>query len=80
MIAFVCCLSVHPLTHLDDNSSKAIEPICHIFDKNVAGVGGFKNSKNYGDLPHGLVVMATESSHRLIRGKWLNCIFSIPLK
>ena len=25
----------------------------------------------------GLVAMATESSHRLIMGKWLNCIFFI---
>ena len=28
-------------------------------------------------MPHGLVAMATESSHRLIMQKWLNCIFSI---
>ena len=36
-----------------------------------------QNTSNYGDLPFGLVTMATESSHRLIMGKWLNCIFSI---
>ena len=65
--------SVRPLTLLDDNSSKAIEPICPLFGKNVAWVGGFKNSYNYGDRPLGLVAMATESSHRPIE----NCIFSI---
>ena len=40
-------------------------------------VKAVQNSKSYGDLPLGLVAMATESSHRLIMGKWLNCIFSI---
>ena len=28
----------------------------------------------------GLVVMATENSHRLIMGKWLNCFFSLTSK
>ena len=29
----------------------------------------------YGGLPFGLVALATESSHRLIMGRWFNCIF-----
>ena len=31
-------------------------------------------------LPLGLVAMAKESFHRLLMGKWLNCIFSITSK
>ena len=36
---------------------------------------GNSNSYNYGGLPLGLVAMVTESSHWLIMGKCLNCIF-----
>ena len=68
---------MRPSVNIFNNSSKAIDAICPKFGKNVALVGGFKNSLNYGDLALGLVAMATESSHRLIMGKLLNCIFSI---
>ena len=40
-------------------------------------LGQFKIAKSLPMVPVGLVVMAAESSHRLIMGKWLNCIFSI---
>ena len=36
------------------------------FAKMLLGLGQFKIDKNYGDLPSGLVAMATENSHRLI--------------
>ena len=61
--------SVCLLTISNDNSFKAIEAICPLLSKNVAWLGAFKSSENYGDLPLGLVTMVTESSHRLIMGK-----------
>ena len=39
-----------------------------------------KGYSNYDSLPLGLVAMVTESSHWLITGKWLNCIFYAPLQ
>ena len=47
------------------------------YGANVAWIREFQNSYNYGDLLLDLVAMATESSHKLIVKKWLNCIFSI---
>ena len=54
--------------------------VSNVLGRNVAWTGGFKKKKkkkkkNHGDLPLGLVAMATESSHRLKMGKRLNCIF-----
>ena len=55
---------------LNDNS-KTTEAVGLQFGTNV------ENSEKFGSLPLGLVAMATESSRRLIMGKWLNCTFSI---
>ena len=62
---------------LNDNSVKTTEAVWLWFGTNVAWVRASQNSQNYGDLLLGLVAMATESSHRLIMGKGLNCIISI---
>ena len=53
---------------LNDNSSNDFNLV-----QMLLGIGQFK----IGGLLLGLVAMATESSHRLIMGKWLNCTFSI---
>ena len=37
-------LSIYLITLSNDNSAKAIEGICPYLGKNVAWVGGFKNS------------------------------------
>ena len=47
------------------------------FCTNVAWLKANPSSKKFAGLPLGLVAMATESSHRIIMGKWLNCTFSI---
>ena len=59
---------------LNDNSSKTTEAALLLFGRNVAWV---RTIQRFFSLPLGLVAMATESSHRLIMGKWLNYIFSI---
>ena len=48
--------------------------------QNVAWVRAIQNSQTFDGLPLGLVAMTTESSHRLIMGKWLTCTFSITNK
>ena len=58
-------------------TSKTTEAEGFLFGKNVALHRTIQNSQKFGSLPLGLVAMATESSHRLIMGKWLNCTFSI---
>ena len=47
---------------------------------NVAWHRTIQNCQKFGSLPLGLVAMATESSHRLIMGEWLNCTFSITIE
>ena len=47
------------------------------FKKGSAWLRAIQNRLNFAGLPRGVVAMATESSHRLIVEKWLNCIFSI---
>ena len=53
--------------------SKTTEALGLLFGTNVAWPRTIQNSEKFGSLPLGLVAMATESSHRLIMGKWLNC-------
>ena len=61
---------------LNDNSSKTtkavgLESYCFGgFGTNVAWHRTIQNSEKFGGLLLGLVAMATESSHRLIMGKW----------
>ena len=61
---------------LNDNS-KTTEAVGLLFGTNVALLKTIQNSKKFSSLPLGLVAMATESSHTLKMGKWLNCTFSI---
>ena len=51
-----------------------------LFGANVVWLRTIQNNEKCGSLPLGLVAMATESSHRLIMGKWLNCFFSITIE
>ena len=61
-------------TFSNDNF-KTTEALWLLFGIKVAWVRAIQNRYNYGGLPLGYVAMATESSHWLIMGKWLNCIF-----
>ena len=58
-----------------NDNFKTTEALWLLFGIKVAWVRAVQNRYNYGSLPLGYVAMATESSHWLIMGKWLNCIF-----
>ena len=60
-----------------NGNSKTTEAVGLKFGTKVAWLKTIQNSEKFGSLPLGLVAMATESSDRLIMGKWLNCTFSI---
>ena len=62
---------------LNDNSFKTTEAVGLYFGTNVPCYRTIQNSQKFCGLPLGLIAMATESSHRLIMEKWLNCTFSI---
>ena len=65
---------------LNDNSSKTAEAVGLLFCTNVAWLRTIPSSEKFCGLPLGLVAIATESSRRLIMGKWLNCTFSITIE
>ena len=70
-------LNLKKRNFLNDNSSKTTEAVGLLCGTNVAWQKTIQTSQKFGGLPLGLVAMATESSHRFIKGKWLNCTFSI---